>query len=133
MDRAEARIVRQWQLNPYLLVEAAESAVELVISVKDKAERNRRHTADAPDLEVYAATLTAARAWRAAVFPPDGPGRADLEFPAAMRARAYGDLEEAGLAPDARVITEFLRGWHAQHDEPMGRYAATWVRLLYAG
>lgn len=130
-ERGEANIVRQWQLNPFLLMEAGQGAVELVVTERDRKPRgDRRHPADAPGLEEYAATLATARSWRAAVYPP-----VRSEFPAAARARAYGDLEEHGLAPDSRMVTEFLAAWTAQQDAPdsmpVDVYAAVWVGLVY--
>lgn len=136
MGKNEAAVVRQWQLNPFLLLEASESAVELVVKRRDRSARHNRADgsleADAPTLELYAASLATARAWRDAVYPPTRSGG----YAVVMRARAFGDLEVTGLAPDARMVTEFLAAWHAQADDsghqPMSEYAVTWKGLMYA-
>jgi hypothetical protein len=64
-ERGAAAIVREWKLTPNLVLRAHERGVSLVIveeSVLAEAPRPRHPMSDAPDLEVYAATLTTARA-----------------------------------------------------------------------
>jgi hypothetical protein len=131
----QGRIVRQWYLNPYLLLEAGENAIELVVSERDRSPAHQRghrqHEADAPEPDSYETAMREARAWRAAVWPHNARG-----FPAHQRARAHLELGLAGMArPTAGQVTEFLRDFSSQSDDnpDMGNFAGWWAGTNYPG
>lgn len=132
----EAVIIHRWQLGPWLYLEAGPNAIELVVASRDRSPELDRphgeHEADAPDISEYEHAMTAAREWRAAVYPVRDSGHSP-----ALRAGAWsviGDLPRVIATPS--LVTELLDYYAAQLDDEaatrdLPTYAAYWYKLRY--
>jgi hypothetical protein len=121
----DVRVVKQWQLGPYLFLEASDSALELVVTTRDRGEQMQRPgaKADAPDPVDYNDIMRLARAWKAAVH--DHPYK---EHQPSERAAAYAALESPGGYGhiSGRTLTAFLMDYHAGPACGMDVFVRTW-------
>lgn len=129
-DPPVARVIRQWPLNPYLLLEAGPDAIELVVTTRDRSEQLQRrdggHEADAPDSGAYTEALEQARIWWSAVH-----NDVTNEYQPAERAAAFAALEDRnpvfGSTISIRAVTLFLRDYHSGGiASGMDVFARTW-------
>lgn len=124
----EVRVIKRWQLNPYLVLEASADAIELLTAPRDRSpdldRRDGYREADAPDPYVYTDIMHQARAWKRGVHAPG------QQYPPAERAAAYAALEDSRLwlpgdIPSWRV-TAFLADYHSAGAPSMDVFVRAW-------
>jgi hypothetical protein len=132
-------VTREWPVNPQLSVQADGDVIQLMVRLagyEHKVSKGGLLGVDVSNTANLADAMIRAKQWNAAVFPPAGPGRRDLEFPAPARAKAWEAVTAAGITdPSERTITEFLRDWHcADNDDQrtIEQFAEQWREIRYA-